>query len=283
MKLSTILSDAAVSLMEAAGIRSKTVQNIIDEELQHFATGARVTNQGAIPDTTQIPIENPVHWLKIPNVIACFVDMEGSTKLSATTHERTTANAYRLFTNTAIRIFHHFRAEYIDVKGDGVFALYNEDRPYTALAATVSFKTFVKNEFTPRVQRQTGLTIGGHFGVDQRTVLVRKLGLKAYGGRTDRQNEVWAGKPVNMAAKLASVSSNNRLWVSDRYFKNLQDAKALQSCGCHSGGEPSPLWTEEDVSNDERFDFDRAFSVGSDWCEIHGKRYCAELVALDER
>jgi class 3 adenylate cyclase len=283
MKLSTVLSDASLALMEAAGLRSQTVQNIIDDELQHFAKGAHVTIQNSIPDTTQIPIENPTHWIKVPNVIACFVDMEGSTKLSANAHERTTANAYRLFTSTAIKLFHHFRAEYIDVKGDGVFALYNADRPYTALAATVSFKTFVRNDFTHRVENQTGLNIGGHFGIDQRTVLVRKLGLKAYSGRTDRQNEVWAGKPVNMAAKLASVSTDNRLWVSDRFFKNLKDEKAIRSCGCHDDGERKPLWREEDVSADDRFDFDRAHSLGSDWCKTHGKKFCSELVALDEK
>src|SRR5690606_7789353 len=105
---------------------------------------------------------------------------------------------------------------------------------YTALAATVSVKTFVKNEFTPKVEDKTGLEIGGHFGMDQRTVLVRKMGLKFVEGRTDRQNEVWAGKPVNMAAKLASRSTDNKLWVSDRFYDGLKDEKATMSCGCNS-------------------------------------------------
>lgn len=281
MKLSAILEDSQTILSQTPGLRSRLVQNVIDEELKHFADGARVTNQRQIPDTPNIPIEHPTHWIKVPDVIACFVDMEGSTKLSASVHERSTASSYRLFTNTAIRIFHHFQARYIDVKGDGVFALYDADTPYTALAATISFKTFVQNEFTPTVQKKTGLSIGGHFGIDQKTVLVRKLGLKAYNDRTDRQNEVWAGKPVNMAAKLASVSTGNRLWVSDRYHANLRDAKALGTCGCGNNGQPQPLWAKEDVSGDSRFDFDTAYSVGSNWCTTHGKRYCADLVALD--
>ena len=32
--------------------------------------------------------------------------MEGSTKLSATTHPNTTAKCYRYFTQTAVKIFH---------------------------------------------------------------------------------------------------------------------------------------------------------------------------------
>ena len=70
--------------------------------------------------------------------------MLGSTQFSASTHENATAGAYQLFTGTAVAIFDSFEASYIDVKGDGVFALFNGDQPYRALAAAVTFKTFSK-------------------------------------------------------------------------------------------------------------------------------------------
>ncbi len=256
------------------------IENIIATEISYFKEAVSITKWSKIPDTTKIPIVNPTYWFKIPNVICCFVDMEGSTKLSASTHDQSTAKAYRLFTETAIRIFSIFEAPYIDVKGDGVFALFNYDQPYTALAATVSFKTFVAEHFTPMIQEKTNKIIGGHFGIDQKTVLVRKLGLKRHQGRSDRQNEVWAGKPINMAAKLAGLSTNNRLWVSNRYFKNLEDKKALYSCGCPNG-QKVLLWQKEGLIADSRFDFDSAYSLGSNWCEKHGKSFCVGLVKLD--
>jgi class 3 adenylate cyclase len=284
MKLSDILQEAASFTGGIVGaLRAKSVQNIIDGETALFDQRAEVQTVNSIPDTQRIPIDNPRLWLKVPDVIACFVDMEGSTKLSATLHENGTARAYRYFTSTAVKLFHHFEAAYIDVKGDGVFALFDKDRAYTALAATISFKTFVANEFTPRLEKLSGLQVGGHYGIDQKTVLVRKMGLRMV-NRTDRQNEVWAGKPVNMAAKLAGRSTSNRLWVSDRYFSNLKDDKAIYNCGCDGKGKPvqkSCLWTEEDVSTDPKFDFKRAYSIGSDWCSIHGKEFCADLVKLD--
>ena len=257
------------------------IENILNEETVIFHKTVSVTQRNAIPDTKQIPIENPVHWLKIPNVICCFVDMEGSTKLSASSHDTSTASVYRYFTQTATKVFSEFEAPYIDVKGDGVFALFEQNKPYSALAATVSFKSFVYDYFTPKVKEKTGLEIGGHFGIDQKTLLVRKLGLKFYNGRTDRQNEVWAGKPVNMAAKLASLSTDNKLWVSDRYFKNLKDEKAIYSCGCPNEKKDG-LWQKEDVSGDAKFDFDVAYSLGSNWCKKHGKFFCAELVKLEQ-
>lgn len=84
-----------------------------------------------------------------------------------------------------------------------------------------------------------------------------------------------------MAAKLASLSTDNRLWVSDRFFSNLKDEKAVYSCGC-PGGKKENLWTKEDISNDSRFDFDTAYSLGSNWCETHGKSFCSSLVNLDK-
>ena len=67
--------------------------------------------------------------------------------------------------------------------------------------------------------------------------LVRKLGLKIVDGRADRQNEVWAGKPINMAAKLARLSRGGIILVSDRFHEQLTGERALMSCGC-VGGEP---------------------------------------------
>jgi class 3 adenylate cyclase len=272
--------------VQIVGLRPQSIQSIIDEETRLFTEGAKITDRNSIPDTSLIPIENPSAWIRINDVIACFVDMEGSTKLSASTHQNSTAKIYRYFTNTAVLIFHEFEAPYIDVRGDGVFALFNSDKPHTALAATVSFKTFVRKEFTPRVTKLTDMKIGGHYGIDQKTVLVRKLGLKAVDGRSDRQNEVWAGKPINMAAKLASRSKDETIWVSDRFYRNLTGDKARMSCGCQDGVPncgSNPLWQPVDVSDDPRFDFDEAYVMKSTWCAVHGKSYCRDVVAYDHR
>ena len=54
-------------------------------------------------------------------------------------------------------------------------------------------------------------------------------------------NEVWAGKPVNMVAKLSSLADPNQLAVSDRVFSlyengsKLRQRALLWSCGCGDG------------------------------------------------
>jgi class 3 adenylate cyclase len=257
---------------------------IIDEQVAIFDKKRSITKRNSIPDTADIPLDNQVHWLKIPSVICVYADMLDSTKLSADSQDQDTAGAYQLYTGTAVRVFHEFDAGYIDVRGDGAFALFDADKPHTALAAAVTFKTFASSEFRDRVKKLSGVVVGSHLGIDQKVVLVRKIGLRRNGGRTDHQNEVWAGKPVNMAAKLASLSKDDELLVSDRFLSNFSSQYALKSCGCVGGsftGERSALWTERDLDDDDRFDFDKCYSLVSKWCPSHGNEYCEKLLGLD--
>jgi class 3 adenylate cyclase len=253
----------------------------MDEEEELFSAPRSIQIRNEIPDSGSIPLANPNHWLRIPDVICVFVDMKDSTKLSAFHHDKTTAGLYRLFTGAAVRLFNEFDAPYIDVKGDGAFALFNSDQPHVALAAAVTFKTFVQEVFIPNSKRVTDIPLGSHLGIDQRTVLVKKLGIKRLDGRTDRQNDVWAGKPVNMAAKLASRSTSTELLVSDRYFENLTNDKATISCGCPKGPRV-PLWSEVNLQNETMFDFDKAYRLTSVWCAKHGSDFCNDLVAADD-
>lgn len=256
-------------------------RSIIDEQLEIYDTARSVTSRNTIPGTNQIPFEKQNYWLKVPDVICVFVDMKGSTRLSAMTHDTSTAGAYQLFTGTAVRLFHEFQTPYIDVRGDGVFALFNQNQVYRALAAAVTFKTFAREVFAPTIKAKTPLELGAHIGIDQRTVLVRRIGLKAYGGREDRRNEVWAGKPVNMASKLAGMGESDQLIVSDRYFARLKDEHATKSCGCPNGGKVD-LWSSIDVSPDDKFNFATAYLLKSCWCGKCGKDFCEALLGLDE-
>lgn len=264
---------------------NKEIIEIIEDELTNSRQSISITTRNVIPDTTIIPIEKPNTWFKIPDVICVFIDMIGSTKLSAENHDTTTAKSYRLFTSSLIRIFDYYESPYIDIKGDGVFALFNSNQAYRALVAAVTAKTMIENEICPRIKNLTDLDIGAHIGIDQKTVLVRKLGLKRYGNRTDRQNEVWAGKTVNMAAKLASKSIAGELIVSDRYFANIDNDLARKSCGCQNGNptaEKLDLWSVINTKDDPKFDFDEAYKLKSIWCEIHGLEYMSQLLDLDE-
>ena len=127
------------------------LKDIIEEQLDMFEGETSIQVINSIPPTHKIPIENKKAWLKIPDVICVYVDMRGSTQLSASTADRKTSNAYQLFTGTAVRLFSQFEAPYIDIRGDGVFALFDKTQPYRAIASAVTFKTFAAIDCIPQV------------------------------------------------------------------------------------------------------------------------------------
>lgn len=253
-------------------------RDIIDLQIKKFKKNIFTETNKSIPDSNQISTEQSPKWTKIPDVICVFVDMKNSTKFSASHHAGTTARVYTLFTGTAVRLFHSLGASYIDIKGDGVFALFNSNQVHKALASAVTFKTFVDQVFTPKISNKTKINTGVHIGIDQATLLVSKIGLKRSQSRGDVHNEVWAGKAVNMAAKLSSLSDDN-IYVSSRFYKNIKSKKALYSCECSA---PTLLWKEIDVSADERFSFENAYVLNSSWCKTHGSKYLDDIINEDE-
>lgn len=263
-----------------------SVQEQIEQALGLYAQGSSIEIRNKIPVTSEIPsTHKPTRWYQVNDVICVFVDMKNSTILSASKHARSTASVYKLFTETAVRILDLFGPAYIDVRGDGVFALFDHDQPYTAIAAAVSFKTFATKHFREKVKDlKLDIEIDAHIGIDQGTILVRKLGMSPVKGRDDRQNEVWAGKPVNMASKLASIGDLGDLLVSDRYFNNIQHELVTHSCDCsiEQGEERGKLWSEYSVADDPKFNFDMAYRLGSQWCSIHGQEWCERIMSLDD-
>jgi class 3 adenylate cyclase len=163
---------------------------VCEAQCDLFRQGRTIQIVNTIPGTQTIPLNSPNHWLRIPDVICVFVDMAHSTKLRAQTQDRTTTDAYQLFTGTAVRLLNTFDAPYIDVRGDGVFALFNSDQVYRALAAAITFTTFAREVFATEMKKLGYEGIGAHIGIDQTPVLVRKIGLKRIDDRTDRQHEV---------------------------------------------------------------------------------------------
>jgi len=253
-------------------------RKVIEDQLEKFKVKVIAEEVDKIPNVDKIPTEQSAKWLKIKDVVCVFVDMKNSTKLSASHYAKTTAQVYTLFTGTAVRLFKSFGASYIDIKGDGVFALFNYDQVHSALSAAVTFKTFVKEEFTTKVSNKTSVDTGVHIGIDQSTLIVSKIGLRKHESRGDMHNEVWAGKTVNMASKLASLSKNDEIYVSPRFYEKLKSRKALYSCECTH---KRHLWKKVNL-NDKRFSFNHAHILESVWCKEHGSEYLEKIIANDK-
>ena len=262
------------------------VSSQLDEQSR---LGVQITRRNDVPDTG--PTNKGV-WYQISGVTAVFADLKRSTELSAENSPTVAARAYTYFIRAMAVILDRFEAKYVDIQGDGIFGLFSgKGSRFLAAACAITMRTEVEREVAGRFEKDTStdwdLTAG--VGVDYGTLLVRRLGL-----RGTKQNEVWAGKPVNMASKLSSLAGPNHVVVSDRVFRQYEGASELRqrallwSCGCNgvthgpgldaSAGQTPYLWEEQIVSQDLGLDFQNFHRLKSKWCETHGPEFCETIV-----
>ena len=154
-----------------------------------------------------------------------FADLKRSTQLSINGSRDDAAYAYTYFIRAMAVIMDRFSARYVDIQGDAVFGLFSgRGSIFAAAACAVTMKTQMEREVEPRFRRDAAkrqdLKVG--IGVAQGTLLVRQLGLRGTG-----TNEVWAGRAVNVAAKLSSLAGDNEVVVSDRVFAACRSASLV--------------------------------------------------------
>ncbi len=256
---------------------------------QQAELGIQITRQNEVPE---VGPTNKGVWFQIPEVTAVFADLKDSTGLSAIERPEVAARAYTYFIRAMAVTLERFSAQYVDIQGDGIFGLFSgRGSTFLAAACGVTMKTLVEREvsarFTEDASADWELTVG--IGIDQGTLLVRRLGL-----RGTKQNEVWAGKPVNMAAKLSSLAAPNEMVVSERVFGLYERASKLRqraliwSCGCDGEargagldaaiGATSCLWEQERAPEDLGLDFENLHRLRSCWCVTHGPEFCEAIV-----
>ena len=250
-----------------------------------------------ITQLNEAPATGPTNkglWNQIADVTAVFADLKRSTELSTEGTTRAAAYAYTYFIRAMALVLERFGAGYVEIQGDGIFGLFSgKGSVFAAAAAAITMRTLVEREVAVRFKKATTVDwrLSARVGVDRGTLLVRRLGL-----RGTKQNEVWAGKPVNIAAKLSGLAEPNQIVVSERVFARFDEAgrvrrrALLRTCGCSGGGDVQGagsdadeadtvcLWKESVPPEDLGLDFDRLFALGSTWCAIHGPEFCAAIV-----
>lgn len=256
--------------------------------------GIQVTDIGDVPDTG--PTNGGVWW-RIHNVSAVFADLKGSTTLNASGGRQDAAYAYTYFIRAMAVVLERFGAGYVDIHGDGIFGLFSgQGSAFQAAACAVTMRTQTECVIAPQFERDTASDwkLAAGVGMDRGTLLVRRLGL-----RGTKQNEVWAGKPVNVAAKLSSVAGPNEVVVSDRVYSVFRGAGKLRrrallwTCGCCNGttgggldipeGQTSCLWYEEEAPVGMGLDIARVHRLKSKWCVIHGSEFCEVIATGTQR
>jgi class 3 adenylate cyclase len=241
------------------------------------------------PDIDDLYVDKRT-WKKITDVVVVSADLKGSTKLNFNKHAQTSAQLYQAVTGNMVRIASSFQPDFVDVQGDGIFALYHGDGSFRrALCAAITLKTFSERHLVPAIESSTpdqfpdtGLKVGMAAGI----LAVKKVGVRG------TNEPVWAGKPVNWATKCAAAADRNELIVTRRVFQTFEDNDYVtHSCGCGVGADgervpdaktPSELWTTTEVETLPEADVECKL-LKSNWCPIHGDDFCAAILEGETR
>ena len=248
-----------------------------------------------VVDQAEVPEAGPANrglWWWIPNVTAVFADLKGSTALSSSVSPEASALAYTYFIRAMTVVLERFSAGYVDIQGDGIFGLFGGQRSmFHAAACAITMRNRVEKVVVVRFNKDASVKwkLEAGVGIDQGMLLVRQLGL-----RGTKRNEVWAGKPVNMAAKLSSVAGPNQVAVSDRVFAGYERAARISQqaliwfCGCGGRnrgpglcatiGQASKLWAKQAAPKNLGLDFGSVYTRKSGWCEQHGAEFCEAIL-----
>lgn len=257
----------------------QTMSEVRSQLNQQSKSGVSVELRGGVSG------DMPSHgglWYKTHEAPVVFVDIKGSTKLVNAASLKEVSEVYTYFVRGMAIVFDKFDADYTDVQGDGLFSVFTGGNSlFRAIACAITMNTVI-SEVMPDYITNYPIAPGKLFagiGIDQADVQVRRLGIPNV-----KQNEVWAGKPVNMASKLSSRASYNQILVSDRVYRAIETADGhrksaiLNDCLCISSSRNGQKWRSEKPASKRGFDFKKIYRTGKVWCTEHADELCETVV-----
>ena len=149
-------------------------------------------------------------WQKVDNISCVFVDLDNSTQV-ATGNIRQAMQIFSNYGGSLVKIFDFYRACYIDIQGDGGFALFDGTNAVNnALSTSVTTNSLFNNI----------LNLGVRIGIDIGAIYVKKVGIRG------ENKEIWLGSPVNIASKLCNLKIPNidTIRISNTFFKTIPQA-----------------------------------------------------------
>jgi class 3 adenylate cyclase len=226
-----------------------------------------------VPEEDDIPFEEP-RWLRVDQVVAVVADLKNSTAFNTGRNQRTVARFYEAYVSPLVECVEGFEPGFVDIQGDGLFALFSGQRAFEhAMCAGISAKTFSELRLLPLLNDalkdvpETGIKVG----VALAAVLVKRVGVRG------TNEPVWAGRPVNWAAKCAQRADAHQLIVTDDVWRAVATNQWIRySCRCSRP--PKDLWMDvelEKLPEPHR----EGHLLTSKWCEKCGDEFCAAILS----
>jgi class 3 adenylate cyclase len=256
------------------------LNTLSDDTKTELASTPSVEDWGGTLDVATLPI-TARKWITVPDVVAVMADLKNSTQLGTGKWAASTASIYQASTGGVVKIFDSFGADFIQIQGDGAFALFWGDLRYErAMCAGITIRTS-SEDLVERLEAKwsTIAETGFKVGVASGRVLVKRIGTPR---NPAQQEPMWAGKPVNYAAKAAQSTDCHEVIVTGSVWDRVGANDYLAfSCGCGGDGRPSTtIWNDMTIDKLPAGDPEReGRRLVSAWCTIHGAEFCSAVLA----
>lgn len=232
-------------------------------------------------DVASLPI-TARKWIKIPDLVTVVADLKNSTKLGTGKHAASTASIYEAATGNVVSVLDNFEADFIQIQGDGAFGLFWGDLRFErALCAGITIKTF-SEAMVERLEKRwpDAEPTGFKVGIASHRVLVKRIGTPR---NPSQQEPVWAGKPVNYAAKAAQQADRHELIVTGSVWDQVEKNDYL-TITCPCAGSKAILWTDVSIDKIPESDQERdGRLLRSKWCTVHGSEYVSAIMSGEKR
>lgn len=251
----------------------ETLDGLSSSTKKKFESMPKVIGKDGNFDIDKLKIGN--EWHRLSDVVAVMVDLKSSTNLAKGKKAPSVASIYDAGVGGVVEIFGAFDADFVDIQGDGGFALFWGDLRYErAMTAAITTRSF-SDDFATQLKKKWGTSpeTGFKVAIASGPVLVKLLGLPRH---LDLQEPVWAGRPVNYAAKAAQQTEPDALLVTASVWDAIENNDYIAfSCGCNST--PALLWSDyelEKIPDDEMY----GKSLRTKWCLKHGEDFCVAIL-----
>lgn len=276
--------DEVLALTEATRVAKSTgstfdVNALLDEQYDRAKTDLQTPVE--IIDTDTFPSIDDLYsevrkWYRMRNVVAVSVDLKNSTALSVKDrYAQTSARLYEAATGSAVRLVTKFAPQFIDIQGDGLFALFHGERAFErAFCAGTTIKTFSARSLEPLIEENFAKEFpdtGFKVGIASSVLVAKKVGVRG------TNEPVWAGKAVNFAVKCGGKADRHELIATSAVYDKLAENDFItHSCGCNNGGVPAPLWSDTEVEKLGKHSSCKVMRTL--WCSEHGSEFCAAIL-----
>lgn len=207
-------------------------------------------------------------WFKLDEIVVVFADLKNSTALGINKHDKSTSRIYEASTGVGVQLLEGLDPKYVEVQGDGFFGVFHGgNAAVKAVAAAMILAHFSEYILEPQIRESreaascpsTGLKLGVAAG----RALVKQFGTDGL------KRPVWAGKPVNYAAKCAESAKAHQVIVTEHLYKRVIEHNDYFLQPCYHSGHPKEaflsntgMWGSTDVPGVP----DKCLARNAPWC-----------------